>query len=470
MEIAQEQQAKHRITLVSVAAALLLTSLKLAVGLLTGSLGILSEALHSGLDLVASVLTLFSVRIADRPPDEDHPYGHGRFENLSATVQGLLLLATSGFIIFESIRRLFFVSVEVEASIWTFLVMIGSIVLDLWRSRMLSRAARQYHSKAMEADALNFRADMFSSAVVILGLALVAIGDATGRAATLEKADSIAAMIVALAILYMAGKLAVQGAGVLTDRIQTELRDEMTRAVAAVPGVVQSGAVRLRESGNRLFADIVVSVPRTASLAEAHSITERVEESIRQVEPRTETVVHVEPVESDTETAAERLRAVALSVGAPTHHEVVHAVDDHLEASLHLEVDPSLSLQEAHALSERLGTALEQDNPRLRRVDIHIEVIQPHAERQEELTSGTDPLSAEIKRLISEAGMEARCHEVRLYASDTGHSVVLHVDFPGGTSMGEIHRRTEILELLLRGRLLDLEMVVIHAEPSEDSL
>jgi len=160
------------VTAVSVVASLLLTCAKLAVGLLTGSLGLLAEAAHSALDLVSSLVTFFSVRIAGRPADESHPYGHGRAENLSAIVQGLLLLGTASWIAYESVKRIFFEDVAVQASLWAFAVMASSIIVDMWRSRMLSRAARRYRSRALEADALNFRADMLSSAVVIAGLGL----------------------------------------------------------------------------------------------------------------------------------------------------------------------------------------------------------------------------------------------------------------------------------------------------------
>lgn len=295
--MSEEQSNKTKVTLVSVGSALVLTALKLFVGLLTGSLGMLSEAAHSGLDFVASVITFFSVRIAGRPADTDHPYGHGRVENLSAIVQGVLLLGTAGWIIYESVVRIFFSTVVVETTIWTFAVMAASIVIDLWRSRMLMAAARQYYSKALEADALNFRADMYSSAVVIVGLMLTYIGQRAGGIAWLEKADALAALVVAVMIVRMSGRLAGQSLGVLLDRAPEELVLAMTRAVASVPGVVRVDPVRLRESGHRLFADVVVTTDRSASVAEAHDLTRRIEDALRQVEPRTETLVHVEPAD-----------------------------------------------------------------------------------------------------------------------------------------------------------------------------
>jgi cation diffusion facilitator family transporter len=464
-----ESQEKAQVTLVSVGAAVVLTAVKLVVGLLTGSLGMLSEAAHSGLDLVASVITFFSVRIAERPADADHPYGHGRVENLSATLQGLLLLGTASFIIYESLLRIFVHSVPVETSVWTFVVMGSSIAIDFWRSRMLQAAAEKYHSKALEADALNFRADMYSSAVVIVGLALTYIGEYVGGMAWLEKADAVAALVVALMIMRMSGGLAFRAVNVMLDRAPQELADRMTRAVAAVPGVVRATPVRLRESGNRLFADVVVTAARTASLAEAHDLTERIESAVRAVEPRTETLVHVEPISTEMETAAERIRAISLRLGLSTHHEEVYRVDDHLEASLHLEVAPQLPLREAHALADRLVATLREDNTSLERVDTHIEVAVPAPVPRHLIRSGTEQRTTEILTIVHGLGVGGRCHEVRLYqTADDTWGAVLHCDFDPEMPMRDIHRLTERVEYALRQHFPDLEYVLVQAEPAGD--
>lgn len=463
------QREKHRITLVAIAAGLALTCLKLVVGLLTGSLGILSEAVHSGIDLVGSIITYISVRIAGRPADQDHPYGHGRFENLSAMIQGLLLIITAGVIIYESVRRIFFVTVEVEVSTSAFLVMGTGIAIDVWRSRLLSRAARRYHSQAMEAGALNFRADVFSSGVVILGLGLVAYGKVIGGGGVLARADALAALVVAIVIVAMSVQLVLKGVNVLLDRAPVTLQKRMTIAAASVPGVVKSQPVRLRESGDRLFADITVAVPRTTSLAAAHTITEQVEGSIRQVEPRTETVVHVEPTITETETAAEQIRAIALWMGVDTHHERVYWVEDHLEASVHIQVEPSLTLQQGHHLAHRLVAALK-DDLHLRRVNTHIEVGTPHPDWRRDISQQHPEYVENIRQIVTQIGVAGRCDEVRLYRSEgSGTDVVLHCKFPLSALMGEIHRRTELLEQALRERLPELEHVLIHAEPDRQT-
>lgn len=463
-----EQREKNRVTVISLAAAVALTSAKLVVGLLTGSLGLLAEAAHSALDTVASIITFFSVRVAGRPADENHPYGHGRVENLSAVVQGVLLLATASWIVYEAVRRIFFESVEVDPTVWAFVVMGASIVVDFWRSRMLARAARRYESRALEADALNFRADMLSSAVVILGLALVAYAEASGSGGVLLRADAAAALLVGLFIIYKSGGLALRSINVLLDRAPVGLQERISRSAESVPGVVGTRRVRLRESGSRRFADIVISIPRTASAAEGHEISERVEEAVRGVDPRTESVVHVEPVMTDAETMAEAIHAIALEMGIRTHHEQVRRSGESFEASLHVEVDSGLTLGEAHELARRLGDAIKGQIPALARVNTHIEVAEPDPSDWKELDGGYEEMELEIKRAVDEVGYGARCHEVRLYRSaELRLEAVLHCDFPGAANIGEVHARTEQIERELHNRFPQIEHVVIHAEPRE---
>lgn len=463
-----EQRDKNRVTIVSLIAAMALTSAKLVAGLLTGSLGLLAEAAHSALDTVASVITFFSVRVAGRPADENHPYGHGRVENLSAIIQGVLLLGTAAWILYESIQRIFFVHVEVATSFWAFAVMGTSIVVDFWRSRMLTRAARKYNSRALEADALNFRADMFSSAVVILGLSLSAYGNAVGSEGFLQRADAWAALLVGLFIIGKSGQIALRSVNILLDLAPVELQERVARAAESVPGVLGTRLVRLRESGDRKFADIIVTVSRTLSAAEAHEISDRIERSVREIDPGTESVVHTEPVMSESETAVESIHAVALGMGLRTHHERVQRTGDRLEASLHLEVDSKLTLGEAHDLARRLGVEIKAQNPDLKRVNTHIEVADPEPGERPEVTAEHENLVREIKREVREAGVSADGHEVRLYRSeDGGLDAVLHVDFPSSSNMGEVHARTETIELALREAHPQLERIVLHAEPRE---
>lgn len=459
---------KRRVTLLSVAAATLLTSLKLVAGLATGSLGLLSEAAHSGLDTIASLFTFASVRLAGRPADADHPYGHGRFENLSAILQGLLLLGTAAFIAVEALRRILSPSIQVEPSFWAFGVLGFGMVLDLWRSRLLLTAARKFHSKALEADALNFRADLLSSSVVIVGLALTLLAERSAGLNWLRNADAVAALMVALVIATMSVRLALQSLNVMLDRAPLALQSRLTETVRRVPGVAQSGPVRLRESGHRLFADVTISTSRGLSLTEAHTVSERIEGAIRHIEPRVEILVHVEPGISEDESAASALRAVAFELGGETHHEHVYQVGNRLEASLHLVVPPTLTLDEAHRRAHELVAAARRDNPRLTRIETHLEVSEPELGFQHDVSGEQPKLVERLRQAVRAAGLNATVNEIRLYHREDAPGswqAVMHCGFPKSLLMYEVHERTERLELLIRQALPNVAQILIHAEP-----
>lgn len=289
---------KRSAALSSVFAAVLLTTFKLVVGLLTNSLGILAEAAHSGLDLVAAATTYFAVRYSDKPADKEHPFGHGKIENLSALFETLLLLVTSAWIIYAAIQRLFFISVKVEASIWSFIVMGTSIVIDYTRSRILYKAARKYNSQALEADALHFSTDIWSSSVVILGLIGLTVGRYVPGLDWMHKANSVAALVVALIVIYVSGELGWRTISGLLDTAPKGLTEKIEEAASAVPGIVDAHAVRIRPSGAHTFIDMHITMDGDCTLNEAHAATEIIERAIHKIIQPADITVHVEPVEA----------------------------------------------------------------------------------------------------------------------------------------------------------------------------
>jgi len=289
---------KRSAALSSVVAAVLLTTFKLVVGLLTNSLGILAEAAHSGLDLVAAAMTLFAVRYSDKPADKEHPFGHGKMENLSALFETLLLLGTSAWIIYEAVQRLFFVSVIVEASIWSFIVMGSSIIVDYTRSRILYKAARKYNSQALEADALHFSTDIWSSSVVILGLIGLTVARYVPGLDWMHKADSVAALVVALIVIYISAELGWRTISGLLDTAPKGLTEKIETAAVAIPGIVDAHAVRIRPSGAHTFIDMHVTMDGDCSLNEAHAATEAIERAIHKIIQPADVTVHVEPVDA----------------------------------------------------------------------------------------------------------------------------------------------------------------------------
>lgn len=296
MDDARANREKNAAALSSVVAAIGLTTFKIIVGLLTGSLGILAEAAHSALDLVAALVTMFAVRVSSKPADQQHSYGHGKIENLSALFETLLLLITAVWIIYEAVQRLFYKSVEVEVSFWAFLVMAVSIVIDYSRSRILYQAAKAHNSQALEADALHFSTDIWSSSVVILGLVCVAVSEMSPGLAFLAKADAVAASMVALIVIYVSCEMGLRTIYGLLDTAPDGLAERIKSAVEAIPGVVDCHKIRARYSGPTLFVDAHVLVDGGQTLAEAHRLTEKIESVIREVVPGADVTIHPEPV------------------------------------------------------------------------------------------------------------------------------------------------------------------------------
>jgi len=297
MSHTQAQKDKNKAAGLSVLAAIGLTLFKLTVGIATNSLGILAEAAHSGLDLAAALMTWFAVRISGKPADKEHQFGHGKVENLSALFETILLLITSAWIIYEAIQRLFFKAEEVEISIWSFIVMGTSIVVDINRSRMLYKAARKYNSQALEADALHFSTDIWSSSVVILGLIGVTVARFVQGLNWMVQADAIAALVVAVIVIYVSGELGWRTIQALVDAAPKGKRDQIISIVETLDGVKDCHAVRIRPSGASWFVDLHVTMDGERTLNEAHAITETIEKEIYKILPGSDATVHVEPLE-----------------------------------------------------------------------------------------------------------------------------------------------------------------------------
>lgn len=295
MTESQADREKRQAAASSVYAAIALTGTKIVVGFATGSLGILAEAAHSALDLVAAVMTLVAVRISGRPPDRDHPYGHGKVENLSAMFETLLLVATCAWIIHSAVERLRSGHLDIEVTIWSFAVMALSIAVDVSRSRMLYRVARKHNSQALEADALHFRTDIWSSAVVVLGLACVKLSERLPSPGVLKSADAVAAIIVALIVFYVCGELGLRTVRALLDTAPAGIEDKIIAAAQAVPGVVDCHRVRARYSGPQCFVDVHILVNGKQTLEQAHAQADAVEEAIREIVPGADVTVHAEP-------------------------------------------------------------------------------------------------------------------------------------------------------------------------------
>ena len=456
----------------SVAAAIFLTGIKLVIGLITGSLGILAEAAHSALDMVAAVITYFAVRVSDRPADETHLYGHGKIENLSALAETLLLLATCAWIFKEAIHRLFFASVEVDPSIWAFLTMVISIVVDFSRSRALARIAKKYNSQALEADALHFSTDIWSSAVVILGLALVRYGDFTGRKSIFVRADAAAALIVALIVVYISVRLGRRTIDALLDRAPRGLADRFSTAVLGISEVRRVSRLRVRNVGNQVFVDLNLEVPRHLSFEESHAVTRKAQEILRAISPEADVVVHTVPI-AESEGILERIQAAAAREHSAVHNITTHWTDRGIWIDLDLEVNPALTFEQAHematALERQLREELASMEPAAPVADVNAH-IEP---REEELVLGGDLEPSEaasyiekIQAISHDLNHTSGCQDIQVHKMKGRVYVSFHLLIDADRPIAEVHGIAEEMENRLRREFPQLGRVVIHAEPA----
>jgi cation diffusion facilitator family transporter len=441
--------------------------MKLVVGLVSGSLGILAEAAHSGLDLVAALVTLIAVSVSDRPADEAHPYGHGKVENFSALIETVLLFLTCAWIIYEAVRRIFFRAVDVNPSVWTFLVIIIAIMIDVSRSRMLSRAAKKHRSQALEADALHFSTDVWSSAVVLGGLGVVWVGRKVlpGHAGLLNRADAVAALGVAFIVLFVSYRLGKRTIDVLLDSAPKGLKEKIAVAADEVEGVLRAGKVRLRQSGAQTFVDMNIEVDRNLSIERTHAIAESVEARIQALVPGADVVIHTDPRESEREPMARRSRAIAERNQIPVHNISVHEDHGEIHVDLHLEVDDHLLLHQAHDLASHVEQDLRADIPTISRVNTHIESRGTGVGNGPDVTAEQGPLVERIRAITEAVAGRACCHNVLVRRQGDRFAISLHCGFDRNAPVIEAHRLSSRIEEVLKEEIPEIEHVLIHTEP-----
>ena len=455
---------------VSILWAIFVTALKITVGVGTHSLGILSEALHSSLDLTAAAITFFSVRVSDQPADSDHQYGHEKVENLSAFLEALLLLATCVWIVYEAVGRLLFRHVEIQPTIWAFLVMAFSMVVDWWRSRALMRVARKYNSQALEADALHFSSDVWSSLVVIFGLLLVWGGRHYG-APDLQVADPLAAMAVSGIVAGISVRLAKRTLDGLLDAAPPGMRARLYDEVRAVEGVLGSERVRIRHAGARYFVDANISVQRTATFEHVKAISDAVQARILGHLPGADVIIHTEPRASVNEDLFEKVKAVAARHAVNVHDLSALDTGDgdgsglHLE--LHVEVSETLTLRQAHELVDRLEEEIRAEAPGLASINTHIEEAGAHIERAAAQTPERADLMRRRLQEIAESNPQVvDCHELSIRLVRERVFVSCHFHLNGDLPVARVHEITAEVEAQFRREFPQIFRVIIHSEPA----
>ena len=457
---------KRGVAVNSVLAAAAITALKVLVGLSTGSLGILSEAAHSGLDLIAALITLLSVRVSDKPADAEHQYGHGKVENFSAFIETGLLLLTCVWIVYEAVRRLFFHHVEIEPSLAAFLVMFASMAVDWWRSRALKRIADKYESQALQADALHFSTDVWSSGVVVLGLALVAVGRRL-EIGWLRDADPIAALFVAGMVVYVSSRLARETVDALLDAAPMGLRSRIIGEVASVESVLDVDRVRIRRAGNRYFADLSVALRRNVTFQKSGQVAEDVAEAVHRVLPDADVVVHPVPRASGEENLFDRIRGAAARNNLNVHEVSVQDFGGWLHVEQHLELDERLPLKDAHDMVSRLESEIRAEVPEISSILTHIESEPAHIEATDEIR---DPaLERRLRGIMREFPEILDMHDIVLKRAGSRINVSCHCTLPDTLPLARVHDISTALEIRFKQAAPELFKVLIHTEPQTDN-
>ncbi len=467
----REESAREKlgVAVSSLLAATVLTGLKLGVGVMTLSLGILAEAAHSGLDLVATGVTLWAVRMSSRPADRKQTYGYGKFENLSALFETLLLLVTCLWIVWEAARRLFLnKAIEVDPSAWAFLVVGLSIVVNVTRSRALLRVSRKYKSQALEADALHFSTDIWSSCVVLFGL-LGVLASRHYPLPWLANADTVAALTVAGVVVWVSLKLGKKSVDDLLDRIPDDLRDKVERAAGQVGGVESVTKVRMRRAGSEVFADITLSVGHTISFERAHEIADEAAEAVRTVVPGADVVVHAEPLALSNHDITTQVRILAARRGLGAHAIRLYEENAQRWLELHLEVPESLTLEEAHRQATLFENDVRAGVAGMMRIVSHLEPVGDNtAIVRAEPTDAAEVLAAVNEFFHGDASI-AQVHNVKVQRAGGQTQVSFHCRFDPQMLIGEAHDLTVALEARIRTCVPNVGRVVIHVEPRKEA-
>ncbi len=443
---------QRRSALVSVAAAAILVVLKLSVGLATHSLGLVSEAAHSGTDFVAALLTYFAVRVAARPADISHQFGHSKAEHLSALAEAAILSLVSVFISFRAIERLAGVTHgRVHASWYAFAVLGVVIAIDASRTLVSWRTSRRYESAALASNALHFAGDLAGSIAVLLGLVFAHYGHPAG--------DPIAALFVGVLVLVAAARLIKVNVDVLMDRAPAEAEAAAIAAIGAMSPRVELRRLRMRQAGGRQFADVVIGVPPSAAVGQGHAAADAVEAAVEDALPNADIVVHVEPIEDAD--VRERAHAAALGVRGvrEVHNLALVDVAGHKELSLHVKLPGDLSLDEAHDVAEQLETAICAAVPEIAGVQTHLEPLTETRAARE-----VDADAAIVSRVVREAtGADPR--ELRFLRTEAGLVAFLTLGLDGTTRLDEAHARASEIEERIRHARPDIADVIVHTEP-----
>src|SRR6195952_4722531 len=449
--------SKARVAVISIFASAGMATAKFVVGISIGSLALISEALHSSVDLVATVITWMVVRVSDKPADDEHHYGHGKLESLSALGVIAMLYVLAGGILGESWGRLREGTPPPVISAIPFVVLLVDIAVNFWRARALHRTAHATKSQALEADALHFACDVLGSVAVIIGLGLSAFGYAWG--------DAAAAIGVAVMIALLGLRLARSTVETLLDRAPEGALEKATAAILSVPGAVDVERLRVRMVGAKHFVDAVVQVPRTFPIGRVDEIKKTAQAAVSKALGDADLTFTAVPVARDNESVRERIMVIARNSALAIHHVTVHDLGGKLTVSIDLEVDGEMELMAAHDIAHELERSIREDFGEDVEVDTHIEPLEP------ELPHGTDAAPARVEAVkaaltgFAANGAIHDIHNVRVRDTDAGEIVNFHCRAAPSMSVIKVHENVDEIERALRGAFPTIKRVISHAEP-----
>ena len=449
---------KQSVALYSLAASAALAGSKLIAALFTGSLGILSEAIHSLIDFGATVVTWFAIRWSDQPPDEEHHYGHAKAESVAALVETGLLFLVTAWIIWEAASRLLTGETHVEVTWWAAAIIAASILIDYNRARALSRVAEKTSSEALEADALHFSSDMWSSIVVLLGLGAVWLG--------IPAADSIAALVVSFFVALAGWRLGRRTLNTLLDTAPEGATSVVRSLVQDVDGVLAIETLRLRPAGATLFASIVVEVARTMAVDEMVQLKGTILSKVKARFPNADITVTANPVALDSETVFQKVMLIAARRNLAIHHLTVQQIKGNLAVSFDLEVDGGTPLSVAHETASGLENAIRRELGPSIEVESHIEPL------PERLLAGEDapaherePIEAGLRTFASQQPRLSAVHNIRVRRNDHGLFVHYHCRFAPDDPVEDVHGAVDRIENALLEKFPHIRRVIAHAEP-----
>lgn len=467
--MAESSAAKRRVARNSMLAAGTMTVLKLAAGLLSGSLGVLSDAAHSGLDLAGAALTFFSVQVSDKPADEHHTYGHGKVENLSAFCEAILMALSCAWIIWEALQKIIHNSTDLHHSVWPVLVLLTSIAVDLWRSRQLRAVAQRTGSPALATDAFHFASDIWATFAVLGGLTASWAGAQFG-VPWLKYADPLAAVVVSIMILRLTWLLGRETIAVLMDEVPAETRRRLVQEVEQVEGVMAIEQARVRRAGASYFADLTLALPRRYTFEHTGELVQAATDAVHRALPQADVVIHPVPREARAESIFDRVRAVAARNNVSVHDLSVQSQHGRLRVEQHVELDEKLPLREAHAFVSNMEAQILRAAPEIDSVLTHIESEPATIEQPEEVVEEDRRINHAL-RSASQAFPEiVDVHEIKVGRTGDHISVSCHCTLPDDLPMNQVHLVITALEDRFKLECPEVQRVTIHPEPVTDNL